>query len=117
MEVFQNINELEENQVLSRKMIFLVAPNGMIITFHMEELLIVVKFLKLLDTIDSNLSDVSDIWFYDVFKSDGEKLKNFRYMDTKVSNLKDLMQLAEKFPFGFLPEYFKLENWYDIWFW
>ena len=61
MEVFQNINELEENQVLSRKMIFLVAPNGMIITFHMEELLIVVKFLKLLDTIDSNLSDVSDI--------------------------------------------------------
>ena len=66
MEVFQNINELEENQVLSRKMIFLVAPNGMIITFHMEELLIVVKFLKLLDTIDSNLSDVSDIWFYDL---------------------------------------------------
>ena len=38
MEVFQNINELEENQVLSRKMIFLVAPNGMIIKFHMEEL-------------------------------------------------------------------------------
>ena len=117
MEVFENINELEENQVLSRKMIFLVAPNGMIITFHMEELLIVVKFLKLLDTIDSNLSDVSDIWFYDGFKSGGEKLRHFWYMDTKVSNLKDLMQLAEKFPFGFLPEYFKLENWYGIRFW
>ena len=110
MEVFQNINELEENQVKKKKMIFLVAPNGMIITFHMGELLIVVNFFNFLDTIDSNLSDVSDIWFYDVFKSDGEKLKNFRYMDTKVSNLKDLMQLAEKFPFGFLPEYFKLEN-------
>ncbi len=72
----------------------------MILTFDLDEIFLVSKFLRFLEIMDSNIPDNLDILNFDLNISDNKEFKSFTYDNRKIDTYGDLVDAAVYYPFG-----------------